>query len=62
MTHILFTVILVSAIAYYMKLDKNSYLLAMVTIIPLMIIHKLYLGEIYLFMIINILALIIKWE
>ena len=45
MTHILLTVILVSAIAYYMKLDKNSYLLAMVTIIPLMIAYKLYLGE-----------------
>ena len=45
MTHILFTVILVSSIAYYMKLDKNSYLLAMVTIIPLMIAYKLYLGE-----------------
>tara|TARA_Y100001963_G_scaffold126417_1_gene178889 strand:+ start:270 stop:410 length:141 start_codon:yes stop_codon:yes gene_type:complete len=45
MAHILFTVIAVSAIAYYMKLDRNSYLLAMVTIIPLMIAYKLYLGE-----------------
>ena len=45
MTHIIFTVILVYAIAYYMKLDNNSYLLAMVTIIPLMIAYKLYLGE-----------------
>ena len=45
MAHILFTVIFVSAIAYYMKLDRNSYLLAMVTIIPLMIAYKLYLGE-----------------
>lgn len=46
MAHILFTVIVVSGIAYYMKLDRNSYLLAMVTIIPLIIVHKLYLGEI----------------
>ena len=45
MAHILFTVILVSAIAYYMKLDKNSYILAMITFIPLMIAYKLYLGE-----------------
>ena len=45
MAHILFTVIAVSAIAYYMKLDKNAYIFAMVTIIPLMIAYKLYLGE-----------------
>tara|TARA_R100000963_G_scaffold24161_1_gene16615 strand:- start:354 stop:494 length:141 start_codon:yes stop_codon:yes gene_type:complete len=45
MAHILFTIICVSAIAYYMKLNKNSYLIAMVTIIPLMIAYKLYLGE-----------------
>ena len=45
MAHILLTVIAVSAIAYYMKLDKNSYILAMITFIPLMIAYKLYLGE-----------------
>ena len=45
MTHILFTVVFVSGIAYYMKLDKNTYIIAMITIIPLMIAYKLYLGE-----------------
>ena len=45
MAHILFTIILVSGIAYYMKLNRNSYIITMITIIPLMIAHKLYLGE-----------------
>ena len=45
MAHILFTIILVSGIAYYKKLNRNSYIIAMITIIPLMIAHKLYLGE-----------------
>tara|TARA_R100001463_G_scaffold25548_8_gene60442 strand:- start:1380 stop:1520 length:141 start_codon:yes stop_codon:yes gene_type:complete len=45
MLHILFTTTVVSMIAYYMKMNKEQYILAMLIVVPLMIAHKLYLGE-----------------
>ena len=45
MTHILFTITVVSMIAYFMKMNPRTYMLGMICLIPLMIAHKLYLGE-----------------